>query len=197
METMDDALTTDTILCAYASGIFPMGDEQGIGWYCADPRFVIDLDNFHVPKRLARKYRQKIFDIRVDTAWSDVINGCAARDETWITPQIISVYTELHRLGFAHSVEAFQEGVLVGGLYGISLGGAFMGESMFHTASDASKLCLVFLVERLKAKGFILLDSQFVSPQTRYLENFGGALIPLSAYLERLAVAVKLDCQFS
>jgi len=194
---MDNEFTAELVLRAYSVGIFPMGDRNGVGWYSADPRFIIDLDKFHVPKRLARTYRKQIFELRVDTAWSAVIAGCAQRRETWITPEIIRVYTELHQIGFAHSVEAFRDGKLAGGLYGVSIGGAFMAESMFHTLSDASKICLVYLVERLKERGYLLLDSQFVSPQTKYLENFGGTSIPLSDYLTMLEEAVKRDCRFN
>jgi leucyl/phenylalanyl-tRNA--protein transferase len=194
---MDNEFTAELVLRGYALGIFPMGDRSGVSWYSADPRFIIDLNNFHVPRRLARKYRQKVFDMRVNTAWSDVIGGCAARDETWITPDVVRVYTQLYELGFAHSVEAFQDERLAGGIYGVSIGGAFMAESMFYAVSDASKICLVYLVERLKARGYILLDSQFVSPQTRYLERFGARQIPLSHYLEVLSRAIKLNCRFN
>jgi leucyl/phenylalanyl-tRNA---protein transferase len=194
---MDNQFTAELVLRGYSAGIFPMGDKSGIGWYSADPRFIIDLDNFHVPKRLARKYRQKVFDMRVNTAWDKVIRGCAAREQTWITPEIIRVYTELFELGFAHSIEAFQGEILAGGLYGVSIGGAFMAESMFHTVSDASKICLVYLVERLKERGYIVLDSQFMSPQTQYLEKFGGRLIPRSHYLRMLSEAVELERQFN
>jgi leucyl/phenylalanyl-tRNA--protein transferase len=194
---MDNQFTAELVLRGYSVGIFPMGDKRGIAWYSADPRFVIDLDNFHVPKRLARKYRQKVFDMRVDTAWDEVIRGCADRDQTWITEEIIRVYTELFELGYAHSIEAFQDEKLAGGLYGVSIGGAFMAESMFHRVSDASKICLVFLAERLKERGYIVLDSQFMSPQTQYLEHFGGRLIPRSQYLNMLAEAIQLDCTFN
>lgn len=193
---MDNQFTAELVLRGYTVGIFPMGDASGIGWYSADPRFIIDLDNFHVPRRLARKYKQNLFALRIDTAWDKVIRGCADRDHTWITPEIIRVYTELFELGFAHSIEAFLDDELAGGLYGVSIGGAFMAESMFHRVSDASKICLVYLVERLKACGFIVLDSQFMSPQTQYLQNFGGKLIPRSEYLQLLAKAVELDRKF-
>src|SRR5271168_2587816 len=177
---MEPKITPELLLHAYASGIFPMGDERGIRWYSPDPRFIIDLNNLHVPKRLARKYRQRPFDLRIDSAFKDVIRACADRETTWITPEIIEMYTQLHQLGFAHSVEAFDGETLVGGLYGVSIGGAFMGESMFHIATDASKLCLLSLVERLREKGYILLDSQFT---TSHLETFGGILISRDKYL--------------
>jgi leucyl/phenylalanyl-tRNA--protein transferase len=191
--TPEPELTAELLLRAYVSGIFPMGDDDGIRWYSPDPRFIIDLKNFHVPRRLARTYRQGHFEIRIDTAWTDVIKACSERDSTWITDAIIRIYTELHQLGFAHSVEAFADNELVGGLYGVSIGGAFMGESMFHRATDASKVCLVYLVERLNERGYLLLDSQFT---TNHLEKFGGILIPRKRYLAMLEQALKLDCRF-
>jgi len=191
---MEPKITPELLLHAYASGIFPMGDERGIRWYSPDPRFIIDLNNLHVPKRLARKYRQRPFDLRIDTAFEDVISACADRETTWITSEIIEMYTQLHQLGFAHSVEAFDGETLVGGLYGVSIGGAFMGESMFHIATDASKLCLLSLVERLREKGYILLDSQFT---TSHLEKFGGILISRDKYLAILRRALALKCQFN
>jgi leucyl/phenylalanyl-tRNA--protein transferase len=194
---MANEITAELVLRAYANGIFPMGDKYGTTWYSADPRFIIDIDNFHTPRRLARKYRQKVFDMKVNTAFAEVIAGCANRQHTWITPEIISVYTELHELGFVHSVEAFKDEKLAGGLYGVSIGGAFMAESMFHRVTDASKMCLVYLVERLKQQGFILLDAQFMSPETQYLQKFGGILISQTQYLEMLAKAINLPCHFN
>jgi len=190
---MEPKITPELLLHAYASGIFPMGDERGIRWYSPDPRFIIDLNNFHVPKRLARTYRQSPFSLRVNTAFGAVIRACADRDTTWITPEIINMYTQLHQSGFAHSVEAFSGETLVGGLYGVSIGGAFMGESMFHTATDASKICLLYLTKRLTERGFILLDSQFT---TSHLEKFGGILISRDDYLEILQKAINLEISF-
>jgi leucyl/phenylalanyl-tRNA---protein transferase len=187
-------LTPELVLRAYCSGIFPMGDEDGtINWYAPDPRCVIDLDDFHAGKRLMRTYRQRRYEIRVDTAFSEVIAACANRQAVWITPPIIEVYTQLQQLNFAHSVEAFAEGKLVGGLYGVSIGGAFMGESMFSTQSDASKVCLVFLIERLKQKGYSLLDCQYMN---EHLRQFGAKLIPRSDYLHRLEQALSQSCNF-
>lgn len=192
---MHDDFTPQLVLRAYASGIFPMGEEQGpIRWYSPDPRCVIDLFDFHIPKRLARTYRQGAFDLRVNTAWEAVLEGCAARDSTWITDDIFRVYTQLHRMGFAHSVEAFKDDQLVGGLYGVSLGGAFMGESMFHEATNASKVCLVYLVERLKERGFIVLDSQFL---TSHLSIFGARTISRDEYLALLRKALTIDAKFA
>lgn len=173
-----------------------MGTENGISWYSPDPRFIIDLTNFHTPKRLARKLKQRIFDIRIDTAWGAVIRGCADRETTWITDDIILAYTELFALGYGHSIEAFIDEKLVGGLYGVSMGGAFMAESMFHRVADASKSCLVYLAQLLTANGYILLDAQFLSEKTSYLKKFGGMEISRSQYLQILAKALSLNCSF-
>ncbi len=189
-----DEFTTELVIRAYASGIFPMGDDYGpIKWYSPDPRCIIDLYDFHIPKRLARTYRQRVFDIKVNTAWEAVLRKCAARESTWITDDIFRVYTQLHRMGLAHSVEAYKDGVLAGGLYGVSLNGAFMGESMFHEVTDASKVCLVYLVERLKEKGFILLDSQFM---TSHLSTFNARLISKAEYLAMLQRALTINAKF-
>ena len=130
---------------------------------------------------------------RVNTAFAEVLNACAERDTTWISDDIHRVYGQLHQMGFAHTVEAWHTGKLVGGLYGVSIGGAFMGESMFHRATDASKVCLVYLVERLKSRGFVLLDSQYL---TTHLGTFGAMLISRDEYLARLREALLLDCSF-
>jgi leucyl/phenylalanyl-tRNA--protein transferase len=190
------ALTPELILFAYAKGLFPMADSQDgeIGWYSPDPRAVFPLDTFYVPKNLAKTVRQGKFEIRIDTAFREVMQACAERDETWISEEIVDVYTALHRKGFAHSVEAWRDGALVGGLYGVAIGGAFMGESMFSRATDASKVCLVQLVERMKARGFILLDSQY---PTEHLTQFGQTLIPRSHYMRQLQAALQLSCTFA
>ena len=185
------------ILQAYSQGIFPMGSEHEISWYSPDPRFVISLTEFHTPRRLVRKLKQNCFDMRINTAWDEVIRGCAERETTWITDDIIDAYTELHTLGFGHSIEAFVDNKLVGGLYGVSLGGAFLAESMFHRVSDASKACLVYLVERLNSRNFILLDAQFMSEKTSYLKTFGAREIPRSQYLQILSRALNLNCPFA
>ena len=188
-------LDPDLLLRAYALGWFPMGTgrRSRIEWFSPDPRGVLPLDTFHAPSRLKRVVRQARFDVRIDTAFEPVMRACAERDETWITEDIIGSYVSLHRLGFAHSVETWQDHRLVGGLYGVALGGAFFGESMFHTATDASKVALVTLVERLTARGFVLLDTQWVTP---HLAQFGGTEIRRSEYLERLQAALSLACQF-
>ena len=185
----------DLLLRAYALGWFPMGTGRRgrIEWFSPDPRGILPLDGFHAPSRLSRVMRQSRFDVRIDTAFEAVMRACAARDETWITEDTLSSYVALHRLGFAHAVETWQDGALVGGLYGVAIGGAFFGESMFHTATDASKVALVALVERLKSRGYTLLDTQWVTP---HLAQFGGVEIPRAEYLERLSAALPLACRF-
>ena len=171
-----------------------MGDEDGIRWYSPNPRCIIDLDEFHASQRLMRTYRKGLFDLRVDTAWDKVVRECARRETTWITEDIFEAYTSMHRMGLAHSVEAFRDEELVGGLYGVSLGGAFMGESMFHTATDASKVCLVYLIERLKERGYVLLDCQYM---TEHLRTFSAKLISRDEYTSRLQAALRLNCRFA
>lgn len=189
-------LTPDLIVHAYCQGIFPMADDDGtVGWYSPDPRAIIPLDDrFHVPRSLRKAVRRAPYEIRFDTAFEAVMRGCADRAETWISEGIIAAYTALHRHGLAHSVEAWQDGQLVGGLYGVSLGGAFMGESMFAHAPDASKICVVHLVERLRARGYVLLDSQM---HTDHMARFGLLLIPRSEYLLRLEQALHLARHFA
>lgn len=194
---MSDQLTPQLLIQAYSMGIFPMGDSRNprepLRWYAPDPRCILELSKFHVPKRLLRTYRQGRFELKVNSAWRRVMELCADRDDTWITDQIYDVYTKLHQMGKAHSVEAYLDGVLVGGLYGVSLGGAFMGESMFHLVTDASKIALIYLVERLKERRFVLLDCQFM---TNHLKTFGARDIPQIEYLSRLQQALKLDVHF-
>lgn len=171
-------------------------------WYSPDPRAIFPLDAFHVPVNLARVIRSGRFDVRIDTAFVEVVRECAQprRDEaeTWITPQIIASYTELHRRGNAHSVEAWRDDVLVGGLYGVTFGGAFFGESMFSRPTlggrDASKVCLVALVRRLRDRGYELLDTQF---KTDHLAQFGCVEISREAYLQRLRGALDVVRQFN
>ncbi len=192
---VDETLTPEFLLRAYVNGFFPMGDEDGtIQWYWPDPRAIIDLKRFHLSKRLARTVRQGTFTIVVDRDFEGVMRGCADRKETWINEPIISVYTALHRMGKAHSIEAYQGDTLVGGMYGVSLGGAFMGESMFSRRTDASKVCLVHLVERLHRRGYTLFDVQLINP---HLVQFGAVEIPRGQYLRRLRWAIRQPCRFS
>ena len=173
-------------------------DTGEIFWYDPDPRAIIPLDdNFHIPRRLARTVRQNKFEIKIDTAFRQVMQACAApaphRPETWISDEFIENYVALHQMGFAHSVESWQNGQLVGGLYGVSLQGLFAGESMFSFASDASKVALVHLVNHLRAKGFTLLDTQFTTP---HLARFGTVEIPADEYKIRLAEAMTVFTHF-
>jgi leucyl/phenylalanyl-tRNA--protein transferase len=191
-------LSPHLLLNAYSQGIFPMADEDGtIYWYDPDPRAIIPLDNFHVPRSLARTIRRGQFEVRVDTAFRAVMEACAepasGREITWISQEFIRTYSELHALGFAHSVEYWRAGELVGGLYGVSLGGLFAGESMFSRATDASKVALVYLVERLRRGGFVLLDTQFM---TDHLRRFGAVEIPRAEYQARLTHALKHRARF-
>lgn len=187
-------LTADLLECAYCQGVFPMGDpETGeFHWYQPEPRTIIPLDTFHVPRRLAKTMRREKFRFTVDTAFREIMRRCARWDaphEAWITPEIVRAYCDLHEAGKAHSLEAWHDGELAGGLYGVSFGAAFMGESMFHEVTDASKASLVKLVELLRANGFTLLDTQFPTP---HLARFGIEMIPHDEYLARLDEALAL-----
>lgn len=192
---MRQDLLPRNLLAAYARGLFPMADEHGrLHWLSPDPRAVLELDNLVVSRSLRTVIRKAKFDVSVDRAFADVISACADRPEgTWISPDIQGAYYRLHELGFAHSVEAWQGGRLAGGLYGVSLGGAFFGESMFHFVSDASKVAMVHLVERMRARGFALLDVQFM---TEHLGRMGAVEIPRGQYERRLREAISLDVPF-
>ncbi len=184
-------LAPEQLLVGYSHGIFPMAEEGRISWYDPDPRAILPLDGFHVPRRLARILRKQPFELRVDTTFAEVIRACAApafgREETWIDETIVDAYTRLHELGFAHSVEAWQAGRLVGGLYGVAINSFFAGESMFSRVSNASQSALVHLVARLRQRGFLLLDVQFM---TDHLRRFGAVEISRAAYRRRLAQAL-------
>jgi leucyl/phenylalanyl-tRNA--protein transferase len=197
---MSGPIPGDLLLTAYAAGWFPMAVEGGeIRWFSPDPRGILPLDTFHISSRLARVVRSGRFEVRIDTAFDDVIRACAEAERegedpgTWISPDIIESYAALHRAGAAHSVETWRDGRLAGGLYGVSLRGAFFGESMFHRETDASKVALVALVERLRARGFELLDTQWVTP---HLEQFGAIEIPRDEYIARLHGALDIDASF-
>lgn len=194
---MSAELTPELMLGAYAAGYFPMADEDkpdSLNWYDPDPRGILPLNGFHLPRRLRRTVLSGRFAVSVNTDFPAVMWGCAApapgRETTWINAPITRIFCALHTMGFAHSVECRLEGVLVGGLYGVALGGAFFGESMFSTATDASKVALVHLVARLRLCGFILLDTQF---GTSHLSSFGGEEIPAADYKAMLARAVDMQ----
>jgi len=179
----------------YLHGVFPMGMEDvEIGWFSPDPRAIIPLDDgFHVPHGLKRVLGRGKFEVRIDQAFETVMRACAGRKETWITEEIVESYCELHRRGFAHSVEAWHEDRLAGGLYGVAIGGAFFGESMFHRETDASKVALHGLVQRLRERGYTLLDTQWITP---HLRQFGAVEISRRRYLRRLADAATRECSF-
>src|ERR1051326_1778840 len=168
-------IDSELLLQGYRLGVFPMAmEDNSIAWFSPDPRAIIPLEQFHVPHALPRAARKHSFEIKIDKAFGEVIRACAEREDTWIKSEIIESYEELYALGFAHSVEAWEEKKLAGGLYGVAVGGAFFGESMFHRVSDASKFALVALVERLRAHKFALLDTQWLTP---HLKQFGAVEI--------------------
>jgi leucyl/phenylalanyl-tRNA---protein transferase len=184
----------EVLLQGYRLGVFPMAMADGaIEWFSPDPRAILPLEEFHVPRNLERVFAKGTFEIRCNVSFVEVMRECARRPETWINHEIIASYAHLNQLGHAHSVEAWQNGKLAGGLYGVAIGGAFFGESMFHHVRDASKIALLGLVERLRARKFILLDTQWVTP---HLERFGAVEIPRADYLHLLTTAVNLPRSF-
>jgi leucyl/phenylalanyl-tRNA---protein transferase len=193
-------IPSSLLVSAYSTGWFPMAVDGGeVRWYSPDPRGVIPLDEFHLPSRLARLLRAGRFRVEINRRFEEVMRACAETERkeedagTWISDEILVSYIELHRLGLAHSVEAWLDDQLAGGLYGVALGGAFFGESMFHHVTDASKVALAALVERLRARGFRLLDVQWVTP---HLEQFGAIEIPRDAYLKQLEQALTVKANF-
>lgn len=189
---MTTEVTPEMVLFAYARGCFPMAEPDGrINWYRPDPRAVLPLDQFRAPKSLARVVRNRRFQVRFDSAFEEVMRRCAEpapdRATTWISEELIRLYTELHRRGFAHSVESWQDGRLVGGLYGVALNGLFAGESMFSRVTDASKVALVWLMDRLAKGGYVLVDVQFL---TAHLQRFGARNVTAAEYDRRLAAAL-------
>lgn len=193
-------LNADLLLRAYASGIFPMArsrNELRLYWIDPEQRGILPLDGFHVPRSLRRTLKSERFEIRCDSAFETVMRACAEptpeRPESWINERIVGLFVELHGLGLAHSVEVWEDGRLAGGLYGLALGGAFFGESMFSRRTDASKAALVHLVARLRHGGFCLLDTQFV---TEHLRQFGAVEIPREQYHARLAAALEQPARF-
>jgi leucyl/phenylalanyl-tRNA--protein transferase len=193
-------LTPELLLQAYAVGIFPMAEsaeQEELFWVDPDQRGILPLDGFHLSRRLRKTLRQEVFEVRCDSAFEAVIRGCAEpsadRPKTWINDEIVRLYLALYRRGAAHSVEAWREGALVGGLYGVSLGAVFFGESMFSRVADASKVALCHLMARLRAGGYRLLDTQFV---TEHLAQFGAVEIPRAEYRRRLSGALKERAYF-
>src|SRR6266853_816424 len=184
------------LLHAYRNAIFPMAMEDGeIAWFSPNPQTIIPInETFHVPHGLRRTLKKNAVESRIDTAFEKVIRHCAERDETWINGEIVESYVNLHRLGHAHSVEAWLDGRLGGGLYGVAIGGAFFGESMFHEVTDASKVALHALVIRMRARGFSLLDTQWMTP---HLRTFGALEILRAAYQKRLQACVDDECRFA
>lgn len=187
-------IDSELLLQGYRLGVFPMAmEDDSIAWFSPEPRAIIPLENFHVPHDLRRVSRKNVFEIKIDSSFDEVIRGCAKRKDTWINHEIIESYERLHDLGHAHSVEAWAGNKLAGGLYGVAVGAAFFGESMFHRVRDASKIALVGLVEHLRARKFTLLDTQWLTP---HLEQFGAIEIPRSQYLKLLGRAVELSRKF-
>lgn len=197
---MSSPLTADQLLRAYTLGVFPMArqhDDPRLYWVDPEKRGILPLDGFHLPRSLKKTLRHEIFTFRVDSAFADVLRLCAEstarRPETWINGEIFRLFTELHQAGLAHSVETWQGDRLVGGLYGLSMGGAFFGESMFSRATDASKAALAYLVAVMKKGDYSLLDTQFV---TDHLAQFGTIEISRRDYLRQLAKALERPAQF-
>jgi len=184
------------LLNAYSNGYFPMADAKDgdIYWYYPEDRGILPLEGFRISRSLRRTIARGTFDVTVDTAFEDVMRRCAERDETWISDAIVRSYVNLFELGYAHSVECRHDGTLVGGLYGVGIGGAFFGESMFSTETDASKVALAALVKRLAEHGYMLLDTQYITP---HLATMGAIEIPREAYLARLRTALKKKCTFA
>jgi leucyl/phenylalanyl-tRNA--protein transferase len=189
-------LEPETLLSAYQQGIFPWFDEDTpILWWSPDPRAILEFDNLYISKRLARTIRTNKFQVTFNQDFDAVVQGCTYRPEegTWITPEVANAYGEFHRRGHAHSVEVWQQGILVGGLYGVAIGALFAGESMFSTVSDASKVALVALVSRLKEKGYQLFDLQIINEHTSMM---GATEIPRDDYLARVKLAIQLKITF-
>ncbi|WP_346896445.1 leucyl/phenylalanyl-tRNA--protein transferase [uncultured Roseibium sp.] len=193
-------ITPQVLLKAYACGLFPMAEsaeDAGLFWLEPERRGVLPLDSFHLPRRLRRTIRSDIFEIRISTDFQAVIDACAApmpgRRKTWINREIRRLYGELFEMGYCHTVEAWQDGELVGGLYGVALNGAFFGESMFTRSTDASKVCLAHLVARMVVGGYTLLDTQFV---TDHLSKFGAIEVPQAEYTRLLNEALQLEGDF-
>ncbi|BDC50097.1 leucyl/phenylalanyl-tRNA--protein transferase [Bryobacterales bacterium F-183] len=189
-------MSVERLLLAYKSGIFPWTDDP-ITWWSPEPRAIFELDQFHISRSLKLFLKKDLYQITYDTAFEQVMQACAQvprhEQTTWISPYFIESYTAMYRAGWAHSVETWHEGKLVGGVYGVAIGGFFAGESMFHTAPNASKVALVGLVKRLRERGFTLFDTQMTTPATIQM---GATEIPRIEYLNRLSKAIQLPCRF-
>jgi len=193
-ESEFNEIEPEFLLKAYQLGVFPMAMHDGeIAWFSPDPRGIIPLDTFHIPHGLKRVLKKSPFEIRINHAFAETMAGCADRSSTWIDRAIVNSYTRLYEMGYAHSVETWKDGELVGGLYGVAMGGAFFGESMFSKVADASKVALVHLVQRMSQKGFLLLDTQWSTP---HLKQFGCEDIPRSRYMRQLERALSLHLKF-
>jgi len=193
---MTTALTPGILLSAYASGVFPMAehrDDTELFWVDPRQRGVLPLNGFHISRSLAKTIRSGRYKVTYDADFNGVVNGCANRDETWINEMLADLYSQLHGARLARSIEIWDDGALVGGVFGIVLGGAFFGESMFSTRKDASKLALAYLVDRLQVGGFTLFDTQFITP---HLQSLGGVEIPRAKYRKLLSEALELDAEF-
>lgn len=192
-------LSADDLLYGYMNGIFPMADTDGtLYWYSPDPRAIIPLNTYKPSKSLRPVLNKNLFEIRINADFEGVMKGCALprqdEDSTWISDEIISAYTELHQMGYAHSVETYLNNELVGGLYGVAIGGVFFGESMFHTVSNASKVAFHYLIEILKQQNYILLDTQFINDNVR---RFGAIEIPKSEYIKLLKKGLLKKAHFA
>ena len=192
-------LSADVLIYGYMNGIFPMADSDGtLYWYSPDPRAIIPIHTYKPSKSLRPILNKRMFEIRIDADFEGVMRGCAAprldEENTWISEEIIDAYTELHRLGFAHSVETYIDNELVGGLYGVSIGAVFFGESMFHTVSNASKVAFHYLIENLRRKNYELLDTQFINDNVR---RFGAIEIPKSEYVRLLKRGIAQKARFT
>ena len=192
-------LTADDLIYGYINGIFPMADaDNTLYWYSPDPRAVIPLDTYHPSRSLRPLLNKRTFEVRIDNDFEAVMRGCAAprttEEGTWISEDIIQAYTDLYKLGFAHSIETYQNGQLVGGLYGVAIGAAFFGESMFYKVSGASKVAFHYLMELLTKQKFLLLDTQFINDNVR---RFGAVEIPKAEYMTRLRKAISTKARFT
>lgn len=192
---MRENITVEDVLFAYRIGYFPMAepDDGKIYWHCPDPRAIFNIYKIKTPRYIKKMIKNMNLRFTINEDFEFVIRNCANRKETWISEEIIEVYTELHKMGFAHSIETWSENNIIGGLYGVAINGAFFGESMFNFVENASKAAFYFLVEWLKSRGFLLLDSQYINNFTR---NLGAIEISKAEYLKLLGEALRLKCSF-